>query len=338
MTTETDLKDILQREAREFSFFQAVRMIQAASPDAAPVGTQGPPERERIRFKCDLGLGFPDSDITEIGTIDSPGGTRFEITTAFLGLYGSASPIPVFYTEDQIEQDSSDDSILRGVMDIFHHRLISLFYRVWEKYRYEILFRPGGEDIVSRRLLSMIGLGADLAPPRSRIPAVRMLAYTGLLTQQPRSASALRGILADYFDEITVAIEQCTGQKLDIAESQQVRLGSANTTLGRDASLGSRIFDRAATFRVSLGPVGLETFMSFIPPGPNTARLRELVDLVNGDGLDYELDVRLKRDEVPELKLSSDTARLGWSTWLGRKPEIDPSVNHLVKGRTHGQR
>jgi type VI secretion system protein ImpH len=335
--TDDPLGQTLSKNAKSVEFFKAVHLVQAAYPDAAPVGYQGPPERESVRFVCDLSLGFPSCDVTKIEVQDTGGPLpRYEVTTTFLGMYGSSSPIPTFYTEDVLDQD--DDSLVQGFMDLFHHRLTSLFYRVWEKYRYTILFRAGGTDLISKRLLHMIGLGADLAPSRPKVPPVRMLAYAGLLTQLPHSASSLRGMLADYFDPIPVEIDQCVGQFVEIAVPQRARLGVANCTLGSDACAGERVFDLSATFRVRLGPTNLADFMQFLPPGAATARLRELVDLVNHDALDYELDVTILRDEVPELRLSTDTARLGWSTWLGQRPDTNQSVRFLVKGRLHGQR
>jgi type VI secretion system protein ImpH len=328
----------LSKSAREAEFFKAVHLVQSAYPDAAPIGQQGPPERESVRFVCDLSLGFPASDMTQIEVRDTGGELpRFEMTTAFMGIYGSSSPLPVFYTEDVMDQDP-DESLVKGFIDLFHHRIISLVYRVWEKYRYDLLFRAGGTDVLSRRLLHMIGLGSDVAPPRPKIAPVRMLAYAGLITQLPHSASALRGMLAEFFEPIGVAIDQFIGQYVSIDPSQRTRLGVANFTLGSDAVLGERVFDIAATFRVCLGPVGLADFLTFLPPGGNTARLKEIVELVNNDSLDYELEVTILRDEIPELRLADDKARLGWSTWLGQRPETNQSVRFLVKGRTHGQR
>jgi type VI secretion system protein ImpH len=328
----------LAKDAKMFEFFQAVHLIQASHPDAAGVGMQGPPEREVIRFQCDPSLSFPASDISSI-TVRDLGGEmpRYEVATTFLGIYGSASPLPVFYTEDILHADP-DESLVKGFVDLFHHRLMSLFYRVWEKYRYERLFRAGGADVLSRRLMNLIGVGADVAPLRPKIPNIRLLAFAGLLSQLPRSASALRGILAEYFDPAPVAVEQFVGAFVPIAPEQRARLGVSNCTLGRDAPCGEKVYDLGATFRVRLGPVGLEPFLTFLPPGANHPRVRELTDLINADALDYQIEVVLDRAEVPELQLGAPIARLGWCSWIGGRPASDPSVTFHVKGRLHGQR
>lgn len=325
----------LTQEGPQYPFFHVVQLIQAAFPDAAAVGRQGPPEREVVRFRVDPSLGFADSDISRIEVKDTGGEMpRFEITTTFLGLYGASSPLPSFYTEDVLHQD--EESLTRPFVDLFHHRLLSLFYRTWEKYRYQAQFQPGGSDLLSRRLLHMLGLGPGIAPHRTHVPPVRLLGYLGLLTQLPGSASVLRSILADYFDPIGVEIEQCSGAYIDIAPAQRTQLGVAHCTLGVDAMPGSRLWDRSASFTIRLGPMGVKDYLSFLPPGSKTAELREMVDLVNSDALDYILDVWIHCDEIPELRLSANTARLGWSTWLGRRPTSNPSAQFPVKGRLHG--
>jgi len=326
-------------EVSRYSFFQAVHLLQACYPEAARVGTQGPPEREVIRFKCALALTFAASDIVDLR--ESPRadgeGPRFDMTTAFLGIYGAGSPLPTFYTEE-LNDPEAEDGLVHEFIDLFHHRSISLFYRTWEKYRFSIQFRSRGADRISSRLMAMIGVSPDLLPPQPKVPPVRYLAYLGLLTQLPRSASALRGILEDYFRDVPVVIEQCAGRYLDIPADRQTRLGGANSDLGSTTTLGDRVFDRGASFRVRLGDMGFETFLSFLPPGGNTAQLREIVDLFNTDALDYEIKLWLKHEEIPPLRLSSDSALLGWATWVGRRPERNQNVSYLMKGRSHGQR
>ncbi|HBD39409.1 MAG TPA: type VI secretion system baseplate subunit TssG, partial [Cupriavidus sp.] len=54
--------------------------------------------------------------------------------------------------------------------DLFHHRVVTQFYRVARKYRYPMGFLPGGQDEVSRYLLSLLGLG--LREPGAGQPSV----------------------------------------------------------------------------------------------------------------------------------------------------------------------
>ena len=322
----------LTARAREVSFFEAVRLVQGAFPEAARVGMQGPPQREPLAFRSELGLSFPGCDVSEIRVLDSRSADhpRIEVTTSFLGVYGPSSPLPTCYTEDLFHEE--EDGLARAFLDIFNHRAISLFYRAWQKYRYAMQFQAGGRDPVSRRLIGLLGLEADHLPAGLDLSPVRLLAYAGLLTQRVRSASALEGMLTDYFGAVPVRVEQCTGNYLEIDEAQQNRIGQRHCRLGVDTTIGNRVFDRAAGFRIHIGPVALDEYIRFLPEGKNMTDLREVVRLFDLDALDYDVEVRLDRDEVPDLKLSSDTARLGWSTWLGGRPETEPLYRHFVKG------
>lgn len=309
-----------------YSFFQAVRLLESLVPGAARVGRQGPAARECIRFKADLSLGFPSSDVAAIRRMERPGAEdpRFELTATFLGLYGPASPLPSFFTEELF--DEPDESITREFLDLFHHRAFSLFYRAWEKYRYPMRFEAGGTDPISRWLFQLIGLDEAYRKEAHAIPPVRLLAYAGLLTQRPRSAAALRGMLADFFDGVPVAVTQCVERMIEIPRDARNVLGARNCELGGDLSLGDRVLDAGATFEVALGPVGIEEFLTFLPPGENAARLRQLVDVFDTDARDARIALRLKREEVPRLELAGRTALLGWSTWLGDRPPEDQEV------------
>ncbi len=329
------MRALLERAPR-FSFFQAVQLLQKAFPGAPGVGRQGPVEKERIRFRPALDLSFAASDVAAIReTEPEEGATGVEVVTTFLSLYGSPSPLPTYFTERLFDQD--DDSLQRGFLDLFHHRILSLFYRAWEKYRYSAQFDAEGRDYYSRRLLDLLALDPDRFPPGHRVARLRFLGLAGLLTQIPRSSATLRAALSDYFPGFPVDVEPFVGRWIEIPSPDRNRLGRDNSALGESLSLGGRVFDRRCTFRVRVGPLELADFMTLLPGGDRQAELRELVDVMNGDGLDYEVELELKEEEVPPLRLSSGTALLGWSTWSGRARGMDTRVRFLVKGWLHGR-
>lgn len=334
--------------------------MQAFHPDAPKVGFQGPPGKECIRFTSTLNLSFPDADMSDISYeevkvelppivpseddedyYDQPLETepetldpRFRLAATFLGLYGNDSPIPTSYTEELIDTENSH--LVRGFYDIFQHRLHSLFYRVWERYRYSIRFKADADDYYSVRLQHLLHLSPALRPPGAHISPARMLSFAGALGQSPRSASALRGALRAQFPAVRVDVEEFIARWLPIPEDQQFRLALNNTTLGVDAHLGKEILDRNCTYRVRVEPRDLKEFIGFLPGGDNIGALRELTDLFTTDFLDYEVEVCLHEDAVPELRLSWGSALLGWSTWLGTPPPEERRIRILFQGALHG--
>jgi len=330
------LIETIREQGYRFSFFQAVRLIQALVPGSARIGHQGPVDQEALRFRPTLDFVFAASDVAGIKESGkTPAGPRFDVMTTFLGLYGAQSPLPSYFTENLF--DSDEESLTRGFLDLFHHRLISLFYRSWEKYRYDVRFETGGGDDLSKKLLLLLGLDQESMPADHRIPPVRLLGLAGLVTQVPHSASSLSGMLNEFFEGLPFEVEPCVGRWLPVPADQRNGLARMNTTLGQDLLLGEQVFDRVCTFRVAAGPMGFADFMSLLPVGERLPELREVVDTMNSDCLDYEIELRLKVEEVPPLQLSGPTALLGWSSWLGRRDGMEKRVRFLVKGWFHGR-
>jgi type VI secretion system protein ImpH len=119
---------------------------------------------------------------------------------------------------------------------------------------------------------------------------------------------------------------------------QQNRLGMMNCALGRDFTVGSRVYSRGCTFRASIGPMSVQEYMDFLPGRKSMTELREMIDLFNGDGLDYEVELIVRPDDVPGVQLGNPGSMLGWASWLGGKSEKSSKVKFLIKGWKHGGR
>jgi len=315
-----------------YTFYQAVRLLERFA-NATPVGFQGPARQEALRFRALDSLAFPVSEIDEISRIKKPWDDSTEdflITANFMGLYGPSSPLPAFYTERIIQSgDLGDDESrdrLRAFLDIFHHRIFSLFYRALYKCRYHLVFKKDGSDTFSHYMRCLIGRGTKGMPDERPVLAVRMIRYAGLLTQRPKSAEGLRGILADYFSGLGVRVKQCVGRWVKVEDNNS--LGAQFSRLGADLIVGSRVFDRTGRFLVSIGPMGLKEFMRFIPGKPWMEELKDLIKLYLVDELEFSVEVQLRGDEVPTVQLGSETAPalLGWTSWSASRSREDRSV------------
>lgn len=317
--TESSLIQRLLKEPYLFSFFQAVYLIEKYSSsisDIRHVGNTGPAELESIRFKPDASLAFPVSDIVSIKkTRDFP--PRFEITTSFLGLYGSDSPLPDFYTEDIIRADP-EESYVKDFLDIFHHRILSLFYRCWLKYRYHIQFISEGKDEYSQRIFDLIGIGTQGTIENLKIRPVRLIRYIGLLSQKNKSALALESILSDYFDGIPVRIYQYVGRWIIIGNEDRISLGSQNSQLGINTTLGGKVFDCSGKFVVSINTLKYDDYIRFLPEGKYFQELIEIIKLFLNAPLDFDEELIIPASEVPMLCLlsSEEGAKLGRTSWL----------------------
>jgi type VI secretion system protein ImpH len=299
------------RNKRDFSFFQLVHLIESYFTKSVPLGYSGPAEGEKVRFCHTPSLSFPSADVEKIEKLNE----NYVITTSFLGVIGIVSPLPNFYCEEVLWNDENED-IVKKFLDIFHHRLICLLYRTWSKYRYYIRYKKGAHDTISQHVFSLFGFGTAHLFDSMQLPPVNLLRYAGLFLQKPGSASGLENILTDYLDGIKVTITQCVGRWLTISENQKVVLGNSNCLLGESFSIGERVYDTSGKFRITIGPMGFKKFSGLLPNRQKHTELVELIRLYLTNTLDFDIELILKYDEIPEFSLSSTSpaCTLGWTS------------------------
>ena len=317
----------LRREPYCFEFFQAVQLLERLSPRSAPVGHFVPPHTETARFSVHPSLVFPASEIQTLAyREDQPP----LMTVNFMGLTGPLGVLPIHYTEFIQRRQAEGDTSARDFLDLFHHRIISLFYRAWQKYRFETTHGWGDLDRLRLYLQNLVGLGHDELLNRQVVPDDALLFHAGLLTQQPRSAVGCESFLEDYFG-VPVRIEQFVGAwyRLEPDAQTAFRDGDAiSDILGRGAVVGDEVWDPQAGLRVVLGPLTLAQYREFLPVGSAYLPLKTLVRFYAGDEFDFELQLILMREEVPSCQLGAEKDQaplLGWVSWskcnpLGRDP------------------
>ncbi|GAA3614235.1 hypothetical protein GCM10023078_46950 [Gibbsiella greigii] len=61
---------------------------------------------------------------------------------------------------------------MAAFLDIFNHRLMTQFYRIWHKYSYPATFEPGGTDNISQALMARAGIAHSRDLPPSRLLAI----------------------------------------------------------------------------------------------------------------------------------------------------------------------
>lgn len=323
------LKDRLFEEPYRFSFFKAVSLLESLFPVKRSLGQTLEPEKEAVRFSVKPSLAFPGSDISRLEQSEDDGPARMEVT--FMGLIGPAGVMPHWYTELVSERAWHKDHSLAGFLNIFHHRLISLFYLAWKKYRFEARYLPDAHDRLSQSLLSLAGLGTPGLIERIGLPAESLAFYSGLLSRSVASVVAIELAVA-YFSGTDVNIEQFIERMLPISPEDQTRLGAANSRLGADVVCGTFIRERATKFQVNLGPVGYKDFLRFLPTGDLLPPIFALVRCMVGIEYEFDITVFLDCDEVPTCILGEDrltAPRLGWSTWV-KSPEIYHKENPSI--------
>jgi type VI secretion system protein ImpH len=317
----SEVEEKLHREPFSFDFFQAVRLLERLLPERTSVGLFAHPSTEVARFGAHASLAFPAS---QIQALDWPEDKPLQMAVNFMGLTGPLGVLPNPYTSLIIERMRVSDYSTRDFLDIFNHRMISLFYRAWRKYRFDVACEAGERDLFSRHLLSLLGMGTDGLRDRQAVPDDSLIYYAGLLAQRPRSAQALRQILGDYFD-VPVELDQFAGgwYRLDTETQCRLDANSESTQLGFGAVVGDEVWNQQSRVRIVLGPLSLERYTDFLPDGKAFARLQAWVKFFSNDEWDFEVKLILERDQVPACTLGAEDVpgpQLGWTSWVKSAP------------------
>jgi type VI secretion system protein ImpH len=133
------------------------------------MGSTSHPGDDPVRFAPHPGMGFPASELKAVEYDEDDDSKPPRVRTTFMGMYGVDSPLPTAYLDD-ITQRREGHEALQGFLDIFSHRILTQFYRIWRKYSYPATFEPGGTDTFRSRCLAWWGIPARqiILPHRCR--------------------------------------------------------------------------------------------------------------------------------------------------------------------------
>ena len=161
------------------------------------------------------------------------------------------------------------------------------------------------------------------------MPDVAKLYYAGRLSAQPKNAEGLREILQEYF-AVPVAIEEFVEQWIELPAEYRCRLGVCpeSATLGATSIVGASFLECQQKFRIRLGPMDFSDYERMLPGGGSVARLIAWVKNYVGAELNWELNLVLRRGQIPTICLGK-RGQLGWSAWLG-DAKFETDVDNLV--------
>lgn len=317
--TGHSVEEWLFAEGYRFDFFQAVNLLEQlasaqATADPAPLGEGDEPGREALRLRATVGNTFAPSDVARI----KPGMPN-ELEARFLTLAGPMGPLPPPYVE-MIRQAlrRGREPAVKDFLDIFHHRLLSILYRVRKKHRIALDRRPPDEGRLANVLFALMGLGTQGMRGRLAVPDRALTRYVGLLNEQPRSLHGLERILSDYFG-VTVRGRSFVGawQSLEADDLTVIGRDGRNNALGQGVVLGSRIWDQGAGVELRFAPLSLAQYRDFLPIGSRYRPFVELTCFYLGEDTGFQFRLSVQPEQVPTSTLApKGDMRLGWTAWL----------------------
>lgn len=340
------------------NFIRFCELLELAAPDRPSLGTTDSPAADPVRFRSRAQLGFPGREIDAVRyDIDNPAGPPPVVTT-FLGLYGVDARMPAYFV-DEVAQHRDGAEPLSAFLDIFHHRIITQFYRVARKYRYPVGFRRDGTDPVSRYLLSFAGFGFS-APARTTLsipslPAAaggeepksagarqrlaevtdkrRLLSMLGLAMQKTRTAEGLAGVLRHTVPDAAITVEEFHPVWREVTDFEPAGLGE-------QCLLGRGFYDRANVVRVVITPASRETVLSLVPGQPAHREIMMLLRFYLGYESEADLVMHVRADLMPRPTLEPRQTNLGFTAQLeapaGPRADAPTRITRVQLGRWNG--
>lgn len=309
-----ELFDQLTREPYQFGFFQLLRRLEAVYRDHPRLAHSPRAADDPVRLGQEPSLAFAPSAVSGFVAGRAGGPPRVEVQ--FLGLFGPNGPLPIHLTEyvrDRLR--NSGDATLARFADVFHHRLLSLFYRGWADAQPTVQYDRPEDDQFAKYVGSLFGAGMASFRQRDAVPDNTKRYFAGFLSCQTRTPEGLEAMLGDFFG-LPVRIEEFVGQWLDIPDGCRFVLGGAPETgsLGSSAPIGSQVWDCQQKFRIVFGPLDFADYQRLLPGGASLRRLADLIENYLGDEWEWDVQLILKRDQVPPKVLGS-MGCLGWTDW-----------------------
>jgi len=308
----------LAEEPEKPHVFQEMRVIDATYPDTPRLGESRRPREDRVRLGQEAELAFPPSTIASFkpGTDKVPG----KLINRFFGLFGPQGPLPLHMTEfarDRLRNHR--DSTFVGFANMLTHRMMSLLYRAWRSGQPAPSF-DRGDDAFERRVAALGGYRGQHLQQRDAMPDMARRHFAAHFAQGSKNPDGLISVISAFFD-VEVEIEQFVGSWLQLEPDDCWELGGM-AGLGQTTSIGSRVWSRAAKFRLRIGPLSRERYERFLPGTEGFDRLEAIVRNYVGDSLDWDVQLILKGNDVPRSVLGGQT-RLGQTSWVDMRKDSD---------------
>ncbi len=312
---EASLEKSLAAHPEDFDFYQAVRRLENKAPTKARVGYAYHVDEDVVCFQQKARLAFSPASIASFHSSGDDFPPKMAVN--FLGLTVPNGPMPLSFSEFVLDREIHEkDTTHNAFLNLFQNRIVALYYRSWAAAQITVNYERDKRGSFSKYVASLIGIGNDALLRRDAIEDDAKRFYAGWLACHAKNAEGLSSLLSAHFGLQTV-IEEFVGQWVRIPEDCRCYLGRSRDTgtLGLNAVIGERFWDRQQKFRIRMGPMDLADYLSMLPSGGKLVQLVDWVRNYIGQELDWDACLALRRQETPRIQLGA-MGHLGWSAWL----------------------
>lgn len=310
--------DALAKEPERYHLFMALRLLEAAYSDRPRLGRSRRPSQDAVRLGQEPELAFPPSTVSAFKR--EKDGKPAVLNNHAFGLWGPQGPMPLHLTEFAHNRKYNQrDPTLVAFANVFHHRMMSLFYRAWASAEPAPNFDRHGDDPFVDKVAGVAGLKGRGFGGRDALPDTAKYNFSGRFASGPKNEEGLLAIISHFFSA-PVSIQSFVGSYLYLDDVDRFAFRGRKPIgrLGQSITVGERVWSRQAKFRVRIGPLSLKAYQRLLPGGESLRRLVAIVRNYIGDQLDWDVSLVLREAEVPPTRLGQ-SGQLGWTTWIGNR-------------------
>ncbi len=173
--------------------------------------------------------------------------------------------MPTAYLDDITQRREGHDA-LQGFLDIFSHRILTQFYRIWRKYSYPATFEPGGTDSISQSLLGLVGLGIPGTANHITTPLSRFLALLGVLQQPGKTQEGMQALVSLLAPDTTVTVSPYCLRPVEVSQPLGF-YGDNDFLLDGNTPLGDEAMDASSQLLIALSTDNEQESQGWKPDG-----------------------------------------------------------------------
>lgn len=327
--SQTSGLKLLEAQAEEFNFYQAIRILESIASGSADSGSKTPMD---VKFKAVNTQAFTPNFLSAIDMkkVVSKGAAPkdvAEVNVNGFSMAGQQGPLPDIYAEMLQRESLAGNTGPEDFVNLFNSRFIHLLYDI-KKILDPMLFNQPVEMSMLYKLMEAItGHATWNCEERIDIDISQLLSFTVTLVANRQNYSSLKHIIETIFN-CDMVITPCVGAWRDLPDRYRTKLGHKSAILGSGIGLGEHYWDNQAAIDVKMKLSSLEDCRALLPQGIKHNALIALLSLLT-DGR-YQINVKLSLDweQIPKSELKTPAPmHLGQSSWLKVGEDERESLN-----------
>ena len=263
---------------------------------------------------------------------------KHTVECSYYNLTGLDGPLAEPFSDMIREDIYRGEGAMAAFLNIFNNRIHALRFLVHAKTNYTLTNSKACDNNLGQFLLSLSGHYYATQRALHGQQDDSLLALSGHLANCRMTFPTIRKLFDTVLSLPVITMNSLVGRWLPVQDTDHLRLGCANHHLGKEATLGKKVWDQQAIVEWVLGPIDHQRLQSLVPEGRSHHKLRDLVSWVSERRVDCQITLvcqseRQRKDNATTLSDKIGTTnRLGYgAALLSHSSKNSASKNNVSK-------